>query len=138
MKAVLLDTNVLLDVLLQRTPWVQAAARIWAAGDSGLLRICLTATTITDIFYVAQKLKGNSVAIQAVKLCLTAFEILAVDGLRLEMALQQLGPDFEDNLQMVCAREHRLQAIVTRDSTGFGTSPVPVWTPEECCQNLKL
>lgn len=103
-----------------------------------VLRICLTATTITDIFYIAQKLKGTSVAVQAVKLCLTAFEILAVDGLRLEMALQQLGPDFEDSLQMVCAREHRLRAIVTRDSTSFGTSPVPVWTPQECCQNLKL
>lgn len=138
MTTLLLDTNVVLDVLLQRTPWVQDASRIWGAADAGLLRMCITATTITDIYYVARKLHGEPLALQAANLCLTAFEILAVDRSRLEAALQLPGSDFEDNLQIACAREHRLQGIVTRDPAGFASSPIKVWTPQECCQELNL
>ena len=93
---------------------------------------------MTDIYYVASKLKGHSLALQAANLCLTAFEILAVDRRSLEAALQLPGLDFEDNLQIACACEHRLQGIVTRDSAGFVSSPIKVWTPQECCQELNL
>ncbi len=41
------------------------------------------------------------------------------------------GADFEDNLQIACAVEARLDAIVTRDTKGFAGSPVPALSPAE-------
>ncbi len=41
------------------------------------------------------------------------------------------GIDFEDNLQIACAVEARLEAIVTRNPKDFAGSPVPILTPTE-------
>jgi predicted nucleic acid-binding protein len=47
---VLLDTNVVLDVLLNRQPWVNDAAAVWQANDDGRVIVYLAASTFTDIF----------------------------------------------------------------------------------------
>jgi predicted nucleic acid-binding protein len=48
---VLIDTNVLLDFLLQRELFFQDAERLFQAIDSGQIVGYVTATTLTDIFY---------------------------------------------------------------------------------------
>jgi hypothetical protein len=41
------------------------------------------------------------------------------------------GPDFEDDLQIACALQVNVDAIVTRDPRGFAASPIPVLTPAD-------
>lgn len=52
---VLIDTNVLLDFLLQRELFFQDAERLFQAIDSGQILGYVTATTLTDIFYIARR-----------------------------------------------------------------------------------
>lgn len=52
---VLFDTNIVLDVLLNRQPWVGDASQLWQAHDEGKLEAYLTATTLTNIFYIARR-----------------------------------------------------------------------------------
>ena len=49
----------------------------------------------------------------------------------LDAAERWRGIDFEDNLQIACAIEARLEAIVTRNSGDFAGAPVPILTPAE-------
>jgi predicted nucleic acid-binding protein len=51
---VLLDTNVVLDVLLKREPWVAEAQILWQANDDGSVAGYVVATTLTNIFYIAR------------------------------------------------------------------------------------
>jgi predicted nucleic acid-binding protein len=133
---VLLDTNVALDVLLSREPWLEDSQALWLAADDGLLSACVSATSLNDIYYVARKVADVPRARQSVKLCLDAFEVLAVDRAALERAQQLTGPDFEDNLQIACAEAAGLDAIVTRDTAGYAESTVAVLSPRECRQLL--
>jgi predicted nucleic acid-binding protein len=133
---VLLDTNVVLDVLLSREPWLADASALWQATDEGRLTSFVTATTLTDIFYVARRTVDLAHARQAVQVCLEAFEIVPVDRGALERAQQLSSPDFEDNVQIACAEAGKLEAIVTRDLVSFAASPLPVWSPAECRQRL--
>ena len=55
---VLLDTNIVLDVLLEREPWFSDSQEIWQASEDGRLTAHLLASTLTDIFYIARKLAG--------------------------------------------------------------------------------
>ena|SRR2546421_12809489 len=128
---ILLDTNVVLDVLLKREPWVTDAAAIWQASDEGRVTGYLVASTLTDIFYIARKLVGLAVARDAMDVCLAAFEICIVDRQALEQAAHSPGNDFEDNLQIACATLAGLEAIVTRDKDGFKSASIPVFTPAE-------
>ncbi len=126
---ILLDTNVVLDVLLQRNPWCKTAAIIWQAVDEGRVVGYVTACALTDIFYIAKKIKGSAMARTAVSLCLETFEVCPVVRETLTAALTLPGQDFEDNVQIACASLARLDAIITRDAAGFQTAPLPALTP---------
>jgi predicted nucleic acid-binding protein len=133
---ILLDTNVVLDVLLKRQPWVVEASAIWQATDDGRVNSYLVASALTDIFYVARRLVGLEAARVAVQTCLDAFEFCPVDRHTLELAHAMPGKDFEDNLQMACADVAGIDAIVTRDPDDFTGSRVPVLTPMSMLERL--
>ena len=99
---------------------------------------CLTASSLTDIFYISRKLKGIDIARDAVRICLDAFAMCIVDRQALELAIDLPADDFEDNLQIVCAILAGLDAIVTRDKDGFQGSTIAVLTPTELLAQLNL
>jgi predicted nucleic acid-binding protein len=127
----LLDTNVVLDLLLEREPWRAEAEAIADAGATGRLQAHASASSITDIFYISRKLVGADKARRIVRNCLDLLQIVSVTRDLLDSAERWRGSDFEDNLQIACAVEARLEAIVTRNPNDFAGSPVPVLTPAE-------
>ena len=62
MTRVLLDTNVVLDFLLDRVPFADAAATLWQANDAGKITAYVSAITPANVFYIARKLKGVETA----------------------------------------------------------------------------
>jgi predicted nucleic acid-binding protein len=54
---VLLDTNVVLDFLLDRVPFADAAAALWQANDVGEITAYVSAITPINVFYIARKLR---------------------------------------------------------------------------------
>ena len=128
---VLLDTNVVLDALLNRQPFVAEAQQILRANDQERVSAYNTATTVTDIFYLARKALGIEPTMKAIRLCLDTLEICAVDSQTLEAAIKLEGSDFEDNLQIACAIASNLDAIVTRNKADFKTTAIPVIEPAE-------
>jgi predicted nucleic acid-binding protein len=134
---VLVDTNILLDFLLQREPFFQDAELLFDAIDRGLVIGCVTATTLTDIFYIAQKhTRSIEQARQAVAEILTVMTICPVDRAVLESAFNSGLTDFEDAVQIFCAVTQGLEAILTRDKRGFLSSPIPVLSISELLQQL--
>ena len=134
---ILFDINVVLDVLLNRKPWVTEAAAIWRANDEGQIVGYILASAMTDIFYIARRLAGLEIACTTVRTCLEAFEICTVDRQALEQAETLPGNDFEDNLQIACASIAGIDAIVTRDKDGFKAATIPVYTPAELLTQLR-
>ena len=133
---VLLDTNVLLDVLLRRDPWVVASSAVWQAHDEGQIAGQTIACAIADVFYVAHRLTMLETARTAAHICLEAFVICKVDHQILEQAQALPGSDFEDNLQIAFASLANLDATVTRDKKGFRVARMPVLTPAELLVRL--
>lgn len=125
----LVDTNVVLDQLLQREPWYTAARPFWQARDDGRLVAYLPASAVTDIFYIGRRHAGLILARQAVERCLREFGLLPVYRAVLEAALALPGSDVEDNVQIACAQLAGLDLIVTRDAAGFRHAPIPTVEP---------
>jgi predicted nucleic acid-binding protein len=133
----LIDTNIVLDFLLQREPFFQDAERLFQAIDAGQVVGYVTATTLTDIFYVSRKhTRSIEQARQAVSETLIAMVICSVNRAVLESALGSGLADFEDAVQIFCAVAQGLDAILTRDTQGFLSSPVPVLSIQELLQQL--
>ena len=131
MNRILLDTNVVFDALLERDPWVAEAKAIWEAHLQYHISAHITATSLTDIFYVSRRLRGREKAWIAVGTCLDQLYILPVDLPVLQAAARIGDGDFEDHLQIALSIAANLDAIVTRDPSGFRHSPIPVLSPAE-------
>ena len=84
---VLVDTNILLNFILQREPFFQNADLLFQAIDSGRIVGYVIATTLTDIYYIARRHTGSiEQARQAISETLTAMIICPVNRAVLELA----------------------------------------------------
>lgn len=135
---VLVDTNIVLDFLLQREPFSQDAELLFQAIDVGEIVGYVTATTLTDIFYISRRhTRSVEQARQAVSEILTAMMICPVDRVVLESAFNSGLADFEDAVQIFSAVIQGSEAIVTRDAQGFLSSPIPVLSIQELLQQAR-
>ena len=132
----LLDTNVILDVLLDRLPWSTDAAALWQAKLDGRFVACITATSLTDIFYITRRYAGREKAWQAVHTSLDQLSVIPVGIDELRLATTLNGNDFEDNLQIACAINRQLDLIVTRDLAGFPRNSISILTPQQMLLHL--
>jgi predicted nucleic acid-binding protein len=130
MKKVLVDTNVILDVLLDRQPHVTASAALWAVIETGRVQGFLAAHALTTIHYLIGKEHGGAKAKRLVSTILKVFRVAPVTGDVIQEALDMPAPDFEDAVTAAAARSSGCDLIVTRDPRGFRGSPVRVLTPE--------
>ena len=133
---ILLDLNVLLDALLGREPWRAEADAIWDANRDGRIDAWMSAAALPTLFCVVRKQADLARAHLAVTNCLRSLEIVPVNRTTLELATTFPSSDFEDNLQIACAVESRLDVIVTRNPRDFAGSPVLVLTPAELLARL--
>ena len=134
---VLLDTNVVLDVLLRRGQWLAEAEAIWQANLDGRLTACLVASSLTDIYYIGRRLVSATAARQAVRQCIDCLELLPVDRDVLERAHAMPISDFEDALQVAVGIRDKVDAIITRDASGFVDSALAVLSPVQLVDLLK-
>jgi len=130
MNRILIDTNVVLDVLLERQPHAKLSAEIWKAIETGASEGLLAAHAITTIHYLIQKELGVTKAKRLISEILRVFRVAAVDGAVIEEALRLSLLDFEDAVTASAARSSECDYIVTRDPKGFRGSPVRPLTPE--------
>ncbi|MCX5965106.1 MAG: PIN domain-containing protein [Cyanobacteria bacterium] len=134
---VLIDTNITLDFLLRREPFFQDAELIFQAIDVGQVIGYVTATTLTDIFYISRKhTRSVDQARQAVSETLTVMVVCPIDRAVLESAFNSGLVDFEDAVQIFGAVSQGLDGILTRDNKGFLSSPIPVFSIQELLQQL--
>lgn len=124
-----LDLNVVLDVLLERTPHVAVAAALWARIEKGAGEGFLPAHGLTTIHCLARRARGASFARRTVVELLSVFRVAPVDERVIRQALTLERPDFEDAVCAACAVAANCEALVTRDPAGFRGVPIPVIDP---------
>ncbi|MEK7407763.1 MAG: PIN domain-containing protein [Acidobacteriota bacterium] len=136
MRRLLLDVNVVLDVLLDRRPHVEASGAVWAAIERGQAQGVLAAHAVTTIHYLVRREQGAARARGTIAAILQVFGVAPVDQKVVQGALQLAWHDFEDSATAAAAELAGCHALVTRDPRGFPASPVRVISPEEAAALL--
>ena len=128
---VLLDTNIVLDLLLQREPFADDAKDIFLLIENNQIDGFLCATTITTLHYLISKSKNKEEANHIIKTLLKIFNIAPVDKTTLLNASDDIGIDYEDSVIYSSAKISKIDIIITRDNKGFKNSKVKVLKPKE-------
>ena len=126
MKKIFLDTNILLDVFLERKHFLQAAQRIWTLCEEKIVHGSISAISVNNVFFVIKKLANTEKAYQAVGILLDCFKVIEVNQNNLSKAYGLMFPDFEDAIQYQSALQWGAQVLITRNSTGFKNSEISI------------
>jgi predicted nucleic acid-binding protein len=125
---VLIDTNIILDVLFDRQPFVEDAVKLWQFVEAKRVIGYLTATTLTNIFYISRKQLGLERARNVIADLIVVFEVWPVGKEVLSAALSLPFADYEDAVQEAVAQQASVDAIITRNLADYTHSTFRVMT----------
>lgn len=132
MDKVLIDSNVILDIALARHPFFDASSAFLRLAAQKRIRMFVTATTVTDLYYIIRKAFDHLFALNFLTELLEIMEVAGVDKGVIMRALSSEMEDFEDAVQVSTAVSHDISFIVTRNIRDFDqVEDIKALTPEQ-------
>jgi predicted nucleic acid-binding protein len=132
----LLDTNVIVDVALERQPYFSDSETVLSLVEQGQIEGYISATTFSDLYYIIRKDKGRNLTLEFLSDISTFCRVATVDRAAIDMALTANFRDFEDAIQYSTAVINNLEAIVTRNPQDFPVTTLRILTPQQLIQAL--
>ena len=131
----LIDTNVVLDVLLRREPFSKTAAEVLNLTQRDDVQEYVSASAITDIYYIANKqMKDRDAVRDLLKRLLVIVSVAAVSKWEIQNALNLAWGDFEDSVQYSVALLNEMDGIVTRNPSDYQEANMRIWLPEQALE----
>ncbi len=137
MKKIFLDSDVLLDLLLNREPFTDDIAAIIEDSLSSDIKLCVSPITMTNINYIIGKLENQKKADTQRRKLLQIVQVETVGQLIISTASNSRFKDFEDAVQNYCAEESGHQIIITRNTKDYKESDLSILTPKEYLAKIR-
>ncbi|MGK7878081.1 MAG: type II toxin-antitoxin system VapC family toxin [Xenococcaceae cyanobacterium] len=133
---VLLDTNIIVDVALERQPFYTESLQVLSMVYQKRVKGYISASTFSDIYYIVRKAKGRDLTLDFLKRMATLCQLATVNEAAIEIALNANFRDFEDAIQYSTAVINQLDAIVTRNPQDFAVTVPRILTPNQLIQEI--
>jgi predicted nucleic acid-binding protein len=125
-----IDTDVIIDFLIDRKPYSREAAIIFTLIEQKKLKGYASSLTFSNLYYVLRKFESHTKVISKLDSISTILTILKVDEHTIKKALASGFPDFEDSIQYFSAIENRkIDVIITRNIKNYKKSQISIMTP---------
>lgn len=135
---IMCDTNIFLDVLLEREPFADDSSKVLSLCEEHKLDGFVSASCITDIFYLVHKYAHSAkLAYKAIGKVLEIVKVCSVTNNDVLLAFQKEAKDFEDYLVATCAKSIHCDCIVTRNKKDFEGFDIPLLEPSELLQQFE-
>ena len=131
MKKVFVDTDVILDVILSRMPFVAESAAVLSLSDSDAVEVMMSTLSLMNAHYICRKVLTNDQAVDVIFNLKDGVQVLDLTEKMLDRSGTADFKDFEDGVQHFCALHGNADCIVTRNVVDFKKSKLPVFTPKE-------
>jgi len=125
-----IDTDVIIDFLIDRRPHSREAAIIFTLIDNKKMRGYASSLTFSNLYYILRKLESHNKVIAKLDSLSKMVNILRVDEQIIKNAISSSFPDFEDTIQYFSALDSKkIDVIITRNTKDYKNSGIPVMTP---------
>jgi len=126
-----IDTNVIIDFIIDRQPFSREAAQVFNLVDQKKVKGYTSALCYSNLYYVLSKYASHKKVIKILNELSELAAILKVDDDIIKASFASDFSDFEDAIQYFTAREYkRIDVIITRNIKVYKKSSLPVMTPE--------
>lgn len=128
---VFLDANVLIDVVQNRTDFVEASSKVLQLGLDGECELNASDITFTTVSYYARKNRTKEQLYEVLQSLRDFIDIAPSGKTAIDWALQQKSKDFEDSIQYYNALRSGAEYIVSRNVRDYPFNDIPVVSPHD-------
>ena len=137
MDRVLIDSDVILDSLFNRDPFADYSSEILSMCESKKIIGFLTPLIYSNVYYLLRQTAKHDKVIEKLKQLLQITDVLQMDRIVVEKALNSGFKDFEDSLQNFSAVNNgKIDLILTRNLKDYKNSELGVFTPETYIKSI--
>lgn len=137
MKNVFVDTNILIDLLADRTPFSKFAIEIFDLAEKKKVRLFTSSHSYATTHYLLKKHVGEKELRELLYSLLDFINLISIDIFIIKKSLLSSHKDFEDAIQMFAANSITdMDFIVTRNLKDFKDAGITVLPPDEVIQFL--
>jgi predicted nucleic acid-binding protein len=133
---VLIDTNAIVDVALEREPFYAESDRILTLAEEAQIQGYVSASTFSDLYYIIRRDKGRDWTLEFLRQLATFCQVATVDNSVISIALTCNFKDFEVAIQYSSAVINLIDAIVTRNPRDFPVNTPRIVTPNQLILEL--
>lgn len=128
----LIDTNVIMDVMLEREPFFEASKRILDICNTEGFKGYIAFHCLPTLWYLTRKAAPDNMRRAFLRNILSFLDVAGADKAAILAAVNNDAfPDFEDCLQDECAFSVDADYIITRNKKDFAAAKVQAVYPEE-------
>lgn len=138
MNNIFIDTNMAMDLLLERQPFYNDAASLFSLAELKYISLTFSSLGFSTLDYIISKKVGKGKSKLILKRFLPLVKVLAVDEDIVEQALNSDFTDFEDAIQYEVAKRNDQDVIITRNIKDYKKSDIPVFLPGDYLKILKI
>jgi predicted nucleic acid-binding protein len=132
-----IDTDVIIDFLIDRKPYSREAAIIFTLIDQKKLKGNASSLTFSNLYYVLRKFESHKKVLTKLESITKILTILNVGEQNIKDALESGFPDFEDSIQYFCALDcKKVEVIITRNTKDYKNSILSVMTPGDFLKSV--
>ncbi len=128
---VFIDTNVLLDVMLERRGFYRDSLTVWSLVEQGKIAGQISVISFNNIYYIVRKIRSRKTADRVLAMLRDVFTPVALDSKILNQAIAAGFGDFEDAIQYYSALHADASCIISRNPDHFPQSDLPVLSSAE-------
>ena len=128
---ILLDTDVLIDVALDRLPHSEAAFELLDRVERGAEPASIAWHSISNLYYIVKPSHGDITTRDFIRELTEFVQVAETGDDVIRYALRLPMNDFEDAMQVAAAQACNANFIVTRNITDYQNSPIPAVTPQQ-------
>jgi predicted nucleic acid-binding protein len=134
---VFIDTDVILDFMIVRPPFVMDMARLFSLAEKKKITLCTTGLVFSNAYYILRKLGPHKKVIEKLNQLSKFIDIIGLSKDAVKNALESEFSDFEDALQHYAALSENVIAIITRNIKDYKHSELAVLTPDQYLKSIK-
>ena len=137
MQKVFVDTDVIIDFLIDRKPFSEHAAIILSFSEYKKIQVCISALTFANCYYILKKFSTHSKVISKLSQLAEIVEIVDVTRKVILDSLKSDFKDFEDSIQHETAKKDiQIKVIITRNIKDFKYSDLSILSPDLFIKSL--
>lgn len=131
MRKVFLDTDVILDFLLNREPYIDEITELIERSVMNEMALCVSSLTISNLHYIISRIENKKSANSKVRKILKLLKVENVGQTTVTKAMESEFGDCEDGIQNYCAEEADHKILVTINTRDYRKSKLAIMTPKE-------